>query len=97
MEFLTLLLFLLAVGLFILASWAGRKISELRYLALIVGVFSMVTALRDTTLGDAVTYLVILDVFMIMFAVTWMIFPDGGRDRWPRRNRRTISGRSPTF
>lgn len=73
MESLTLLFFLLSLGLFVLAAY--RRKMEVVYLSEIVGVLSLVTALEDSTIGDAIVLLVIVDAFTILLGVTWILFP----------------------
>lgn len=78
MESLTLLFFLLMMGIFILCVFKRRM--ELKFLTLIVGVFAMLTALTDPELGDDVMYLLPLDVLIVLISVTWLLFPSEGRD-----------------
>ena len=76
MEPLTLLFFLLAMGLFILTVY--RRKSETKFLTLCVGVFSLLTGLTDISIGTALPYLVILDFLIIMISITWLLFPKDG-------------------
>lgn len=78
---LTLIFFLLALGLFILGAY--RRTSPVVFVTMILGVFSLTSALTDPEIGDSLAYLVILDVLIIMMSVVWMIFP---RDDTRRRH-----------
>lgn len=73
METLTLLFLLLSIGLYILTVLKRRQ--EFEFLTLLFGVFSLMMTLTDDTIGSALPYLIILDVFTILSCVVWLLFP----------------------
>lgn len=78
MEPLTLLFFLLALGLLLLTTYKDNPTA--RIFALILSGFALVTVLTDTVLSPRDTTLfVIIDAAMILYNVVAGI--------WPRRSR----------
>ena len=73
METLTLLFLLISIGLYILTVLKRRQ--EFEFLTLLFGVFSLMMTLTDDTIGSALPYLIILDVFVILSTVVWLLFP----------------------
>lgn len=73
MEPLTLLFMLLSIGFYILTVVKRRQ--EFVFMTLLMSVFSLLTTLTDDTIGTALPFLVILDCFMVMCAVVWLLFP----------------------
>ena len=73
METLTLLFLLISIGLYILTVLKRRQ--EFEFLTLLIGVFSLMMTLTDDTIGSALPYLIILDVFVILSTVVWLLFP----------------------
>ena len=73
MEPLTLLFMLLSLGFYILTVVKRRQ--EFVFMTLLMSVFSLLMTLTDDTIGTALPFLVILDCFMVMCAVVWLLFP----------------------
>ena len=73
METLTLLFLLISIGLYILTVLKRRQ--EFEFLTLLFGVFSLMMTLTDDTIGSALPYLIILDVFVTLSTVVWLLFP----------------------
>lgn len=82
MEDLTLLFALLAMGLFLLNCYKRSQGSI--WLGLFVAMFSLAAALTDVSLKDQSLYLsavIILDVFVAFYGLTWILYPDSERRR----------------
>lgn len=78
LEPLTLLFFLLALGLILLTAYKDHPI--VRMFALIISGFALVTALTDGTMtSQHLTIFVIMDAAMIIYNVAAMIFPEASR------------------
>lgn len=73
MEPLTLLFMLLSIVFYILTVVKRRQ--EFVFMTLLMSVFSLLMTLTDDTIGTALPFLVILDCFMVMCAVVWLLFP----------------------
>lgn len=78
MEPLTLIFFLLALGLLLLTAYKDNPVA--RIFALIISGFALVTALSDGTLSSQdLTIYVIIDAAMVIYNVIAAIFPEAGR------------------
>lgn len=76
MESLTLLFLLLSMGLYLLTVLKRKQ--EFQFFTLIIGVFALMMTLTDDTIGSALAYLIIIEVFVILSSVAWLLFPPEG-------------------
>lgn len=76
METLTLLIFLLSIGLFVLSAYKPKQ--EVTFFSLICGIFSLTLTLTDATIGEGISVLVIISVFIILLSVVKLLFPSEG-------------------
>lgn len=76
MEGLTLLFLLLSMGLYLLTVLKRKQ--EFQFFTLIIAVFALMMTLTDDTIGSALAYLIIIEVFVILSSVAWLLFPSEG-------------------
>lgn len=76
MESLTLLFLLLSMGLYLLTVLKRKQ--EFQFFTLIIAVFALMMTLTDDTIGSALAYLIIIEVFVILSSVAWLLFPPEG-------------------
>lgn len=87
MDLLTIVMLMAAIGVYIMSLKRDKGEWDLKILAILLAVGSIVSAILTGDEAESGQYITIMIILINFYIIAASIVSLGGRDRWPRRIR----------